>query len=57
MGCGCGKGSSGTPGTPSVYIFTSGKDGRQSSYNSMYEAKFAQMKEGGGGSIRVEAKA
>jgi|JI10StandDraft_1071094.scaffolds.fasta_scaffold62132_6 hypothetical protein len=55
MACGCSKGSIGTPGPGSVYIYTS-PTGQQSSWPTKYEAEYAKLRSGGGGSIRVEAK-
>jgi hypothetical protein len=55
MACGCSKGSLNTPGVESVYIYTS-STGQQSSWATLYEAKYAQMRAGGGGSIRTEPK-
>lgn len=37
------------------YIYT-GPDGRQSTYNTEIEARAAQVRAGGAGSIRTEAK-
>lgn len=55
MACGCSKGSISTPGSGSVYIYTS-PTGQQSSWPTKYEAEYAKLRSGGGGSIRVEAK-
>lgn len=55
MACGCSKGSLSTDGVDSVYIYTS-PTGQQSSWPTSYEAKYAQLRAGGGGNIRVEPK-
>ncbi|HEU4911411.1 MAG TPA: hypothetical protein VFV76_05905 [Actinomycetes bacterium] len=51
MGCGCtGNGQSKV-----TYIYTT-PEGRQVSYRSEIEAKAAQIRAGGGGNIRTQAK-
>jgi hypothetical protein len=58
MACGCSKGNSisASGSAESVYIFTDPNTGKQTTYRSMYEAKYAQAMAGGGGNIRAEAK-
>lgn len=55
MACGCSKGRSisGEPGPNAKYIFTDPTTGREYTYNTAYEAKYAKLR-AGGGSIRVE---
>lgn len=59
MACGCSKGRvgiTGESGPDSVYIFTDPNTGREKTFRTQYEAKYEQMR-AGGGSIRVEQKA
>lgn len=58
MACSCSKGNgiSSSGATPSVYIFTDPVTGRQTTYATHYEAKYAKLRAGNAGNIRVEAK-
>ena len=50
MGCNCGGSAA-----KNVYVYTDGS-GRQRTYNTEIEAKAAQVRSGGVGSIRTEPK-
>lgn len=51
MGCNCG----GQQKVPVKYVYTNEK-GQQITYRTEIEAKAAQIRAGGGGSIRVEPR-
>lgn len=51
MGCNCG----GQQKVPVKYVYTSPK-GQQTTFMTEIEAKAAQIRAGGGGSIRIEPK-
>lgn len=59
MACGCSKGNglgvASAGGVEVKYVYTDPR-GRQFSYDTKYEANYAQMREGGGGNIRTEPK-
>lgn len=52
MPCNCGGGTT----AKNVYVYTDGTSGRQTTYNTEIEARAAQIRAGGGGSIRTVAK-
>lgn len=51
MGCNCGGGTT----AKNTYIYTD-PNGQQHTYNTEIEARAAQIRAGGGGSIRVVTK-
>jgi len=55
MPCNCGGGSAASAKSQSTYVFTD-PTGKQRSFNTDIEARAAQIRAGGGGSIREVAK-